>query len=61
MPAKKNRGIISVQRKRYYKGKEVRPTRWVHHGGRNLMAGVIIETDEVVRDSDNKIVPWHNI
>ena len=61
MPGIKKRGIESTQNKRFYKGKEVRPTRWVHAGGRTLMTGTIIETDEVVKDENGKPVPWMSI
>jgi len=56
----KKRGIQSEQNKRYYKGQEVRPTMWVFPGGRKLLTGTIIETDEVVLENGNP-VPWQSI
>ena len=53
----KKRGLASVQNKRYYNGQEVRPTLWVHPGGRSLMTGTVKETDEVVMEN-GKPVPW---
>ena len=44
----KKRGIQSEQSKRYYKGQEVKPTRYVYSSGRSVMAGKIAETDEVI-------------
>jgi len=56
----KKRGIQSEQNKRCYKGQEVRPTMWVFPGGRKLLTGTIIETDEVVLENGNP-VPWQSI
>lgn len=60
MPGIKKRGIVSIQNKRYYKGQEVRPTMWIFPGGRKLLTGTVIETDEVVLENGNP-VPWQSI
>jgi len=60
MPGIKKRGIVSIQNKRYYKGQEVRPTMWIFPGGRKLLTGTIVETDEVVLENGNP-VPWQSI
>ena len=57
----KKRGIQSEQTKRYYKGQEVKPTRYVYSSGRSVMAGKIAETDEVIFDNNGMPVPFRNI
>lgn len=57
----KQRGPQSVNNKRYYKGQEVRPTMYVFPGGRKLLTGTVIETDQIVTDENGRPVPWQSI
>lgn len=61
MAGVKQRGIQSVQNKRCYQGQEVKPVRFVYSGGRSIMTGVVIETDELVVDEKGRPVPWKAI
>jgi hypothetical protein len=57
----KKRGLQSVQNHRTWRGLRVRPTLWVRPGGKHLMTGTVIDTDEIVRDSHGQPVPWQQI
>lgn len=61
MPGIKKRGIQSVQNKRYYQGREVKPVRWVRLGGSNIMAGVYADNEEMVLDALGNPIPFKNI
>jgi len=54
----KKRGPQSEQSHRYYNGQRIRPTMWVYPGGRRLLTGTVIETDEPVLDNKGNPVPW---
>lgn len=57
----KQRGPASIQTKRYFNGQEVRPSLYVRPGGRKIMTGVVIETDEICRDENGRVLPWQSI
>lgn len=57
----KKRGPASVQMIRTYRGEPVRPTLWIRPGGRKLMTGTVISTDEIVKDEQGNPVPWQSI
>lgn len=59
MPAKKNRGIISVQNKRYYNGKEVKPTKYYDSRMRSVMAGTV--DGELITDANGKVIPFKQL
>lgn len=60
MAVKKRRGQISINYKRYYRGEEVKPTRFVYSGGHSVMAGYIGD-GEIIRDTNGKIIPYKSI
>jgi len=55
----KQRGIISVQHKRYYKGEEVKPVKYYSSNGRSIMTGSV--NDEIIRYPDGRPIPFKNI
>lgn len=59
----KQRGIISVNAQRTYKGKLVKPCRYVpSSGGGGFMTGTVIETGELVWEQGNdRPTPWRSI
>lgn len=59
MAVKKSKGIISHNWKKYINDVEVKPTRFVHAGGRSVMGGSV--DGEMVLDNDGKVIPFHNI
>lgn len=60
MAVKKRKGQISVNYKRYYRGEEVKPTRFVYSGGHSIMAGCIGD-GEIIRDANGKVIPFKSI
>lgn len=59
MPAKKNRGVASHNFKKFINDIEVKPTKFVYHGGRNIMGGSV--DGEMVVDEKGDVIPFHNI
>ena len=60
MPAKKNRGIISVQNKRFYNGMEVKPVKYFNgKSGKGLMAGSV--NGELIVVENGKVRPFRSI
>ena len=57
----KQRGIISVQSKRYWKGEEVKPCRYYSDAERvrGIMCGTV--NGEIIRDKDGKVIPYKSI
>jgi len=57
----KQRGPKSIHIPRTYKGKAVRPTRYIKGAGKGIMCGIVVETDELVRGADGTPTPWSQI
>ena len=57
----KQRGIISVQSKRYWNGEEVKPCRYYSDAERvrGIMCGTV--NGEIIRDKDGKVIPYKSI
>ena len=56
---KANRNTVHVQRKRYYNGVEVKPTRYYGAHNKGTMCGHV--DGELVRDATGRAIPWHSI
>ena len=54
----KQRGVISVQYKRYWNGEEVKPCKYYskQEGFNGVMCGTV--NGELVRDKNGKIIPF---
>lgn len=59
MAVKKAKGVKSHNYKRYINDVEVKPIRFVHTGGRNILAGTV--DGEIIMDQYGNPVPFHNI
>lgn len=59
MAVKKTSGEKSHNFKKYINDVEVKPTRFVHFGGRSIMGGSV--DGEIVTDEKGKVIPFHNI
>lgn len=55
----KQRGVISVQHKRYYNGEEVKPVKYYYKGTKCIMAGAV--NDEIIRYPDGRPIPFKSI
>ena len=59
MAAKKNRGVISHNFKKFINDVEVKPTLFVYAGGKNRLGGSV--DGEMVVDEKGEVIPFHNI
>ena len=59
----KQRGIASIHIPRTYKGKAVKPCRYIpSNGGSGFMTGTVIETGELVWEQGaGRPTPWRTI
>ena len=56
---KANRNTNHVQHKRYWRGMEVKPTRYYNGNTHGVMAGSV--DGELVRDATGRVIPYKNI
>ena len=59
MAGVKQRGIQSINNKRYYKGEEVKPVRYYYKGTKSIMTGAV--NDEIIRYPDGRPIPFKSI